>query len=236
MVTPRTEGGNGGSAAPSLPRREDLEATAREVIKAGQWYKADVYAVDLGEGEMVIKDFARKPAWIRLIGRLQIGHECRAYEWLGRTPGVPVYYGRVDAHALAVERISGCELVNHPERFTGRRDFLHSLRLVIDHFLAAGFFHLDVRSRHNVMAQHNGQVMLLDLAGSWWVPPDSLRYRLARPLLLRFYRMILNKWRKLLTPGGRSYRDEKSPVSKLMMWLRMPHKLRRKLSKRQDPR
>jgi len=236
MVTPRPEGGNGAQPCVRALTRERLAKLPAETIKAGQWYKADVYTVEIGDEPVVIKDFARKPAVIRLIGRLQIGHECRAYEWLGPTPGVPAYHGRVDAHALAVERVDGSELVNHPRRFSDRRAFLHSLRTVIDRFLDAGFFHLDVRSRHNVMVRLSGQVMLLDLAGSLWVKPGTFRYRILRPLLLRFYRMVLRKWRKLLTPGGRSYRDEKSGVSKLAMWLRMPHKLRAKFSKRHKTR
>jgi hypothetical protein len=229
MVAPLPGGDNGVRSPRRPPRRRDIAAAEAEVIKAGRVYKADIYAVDLGHGPFVVKDFAAKSALVRLMGRFQIGHECRAYEWLGPMPGVPDYLGRIDAHALAVEKVDGIELVDDPRRFSHRRANLRSLRQVIDCFLAKGFFHLDVRARHNVMVREDGQVMLIDLAGSLWVPPGTRRYRLFEPFLRRFYLNILRKWRKLLTPG-RSYRDEKAPVSKLMMWARMPHKLYKKLT------
>jgi hypothetical protein len=197
------------------------------MIKAGRWNKADVYAIEHDGKQLVVKDFRAKPLYTRLIGRAQIAHECRAYEWLGDTPGIPRFHGRIDHLALMVERVDGSELVDSTTRFSDRRAGLHSLRKVIDRFRARGFFHLDVRGRHNVMVDSRGQVMLLDLAGSWWVDPDGPAYRLLRPCLDAFYYRVLNKWRKLLTPG-RSFRDEKSALSKVLMKIRMPHKIRGK--------
>ncbi len=221
--------GKGNAAAPT---RADLDRLQRRFIKYGTRHKADLYVVDGGAGPVALKDFAAKPWLTRLIGRLQIGHEARAYRWVGPHPGLPRFYGRVDALALAIEVVDGGELVDAPERFSGRRRHLHGLRRVADHFLARGFLHLDSRGRRNVLLRTSGEIVVIDLAGSLWLPPDSLPSRLVRPLLRRFYRRILSKWRKLLTPGGRSFRDEKSAAAKLFGYLRKPHHLAKDRRKR----
>jgi len=129
-----------------------------------------------------------------------------------------------------VECVQGDELIAAPDRFEARRRHLHSLHRTFDHFLARGFLHLDSRGRHNIMVRGDGQVLAIDLAGSWWIAPNGAAYRILRPCLVRFYRKVLAKWRKLLSPT-RSTRDEKARLAKLLMVLRMPHKAFRKNSK-----
>ena len=97
---------SGSATEPSrLPRREELEGTRVVWLKQGGPTKADLSIVDLGKGSTVVKDFGNKAAWVRLIGRIQIARECRAYDWLGPMPGLPRLWGRIDAHALALEKI-----------------------------------------------------------------------------------------------------------------------------------
>lgn len=212
------------------PRRDEIAAHTVEVLHRGSRFKSDLLVVDLGEGPMLVKDFgaAEKVWWVRLVGRVLIGYECRAYRYLGPMPSIPRFFGRVDAHALAIEKIDGAvPLTLAPDRFDNRRAHLRNLRRVIDRFLDRGFAHLDMRARRNVLVRPDGEVFAVDFAGSLWLPPGTLRHRLLQPWLRWLYRTIFLKWKKLLTPG-RSSRDEKTPLGRFFLWLRMPHRWRSK--------
>jgi len=205
------------------PSRTDIEAAERTWIKDGAPFKADIFRVDLDRGRTVVKDFKRRSWPIRLLGRIQIAHECSAYRWLGATSGVPRFFGRIDPHALAVEYVEGVDLFKADDRFSARQAYVRSLRRVVGRFIALGFIHLDVRSRENVMACSDGEVVVIDMAGTAWVRPGTLLYRLIRPLLVRHYRTVLHKWRKLLSPGRR-LRDERSRLMRFVDRARMPHR------------
>ena len=109
-ITSAAANDNRVSSERRTPRRDELERAALRVLKAGGRTKADLAVVDIGQGPLVVKDFAGKAWWVRLVGRLQIARECRAYRWLGPLPGLPRFIGRVDAHALALDWIDGVEL------------------------------------------------------------------------------------------------------------------------------
>ena len=211
------------------PRRDEIAAHTVGMLHQGSRFKSDLVLVDLGDGPMVVKDFAAKPGWVRFLGRVLIGHECRAYRYLearGPLPCVPRYFGRVDAHALAIERIDGAvPLTTAADRFDNRRGHLKSLRAVIDRLLAVGFGHLDMRARRNVLVRPGGEVVVIDFAGSVWLPPGTIRHRLLGRWLRWTYLVTLRKWRKLLTPG-RSSRDEKTALGRFWLWVRMPHRWR----------
>ena len=211
------------------PRRDEIAAHTVGVLHQGSRFKSDLLLVDLGDGPMVVKDFATKPGWVRLLGRILIGHECRAYRYLearGPIPCVPRYFGRVDAHALAIEKIDDAvPLTMAADRFDNRRGHLKSLRAVIDQLLPIGFAHLDMRARRNVLVRPDGRVFTIDFPGSVWLPPGTLRHRLLRGWLRWTYLVTLRKWRKLLTPG-RSSRDEKTALGRFWLWVRMPHRWR----------
>jgi RIO-like serine/threonine protein kinase len=203
--------------------REEIARARTEMLHKGPAYKADIYTVEVGDEIVVVKDYAGKVWWARIIGRIEMNHECNAYQWLGPMPGVPKFYGRIDAHAIAIEMIEGTQLVTARNRFESCQAHLKSIREIAGRFLASGFFHLDLRSRRNVMIRSDGQAMVFDLAGSFWVRPGTWRYRLLRPCLARYYWIVLLKWKKLLTLG-RSDRDEKTRLEKLISFLRKPHR------------
>src|SRR5262245_34959289 len=119
---------------PALPTRASIEGAEREYLHKGSWSKADIYILP-GEGAhggaIVIKDFAHKPVLIRLIGRLQNSRECAAYEALRGLDGIARWLGRIDAHALALERLEGTPLRKFRKN-AARRDLLASLRRILD--------------------------------------------------------------------------------------------------------
>jgi len=184
-----------------LPRREDLEGVAVCWLKRAGPTKADLLLVDLGEGPLVVKDFARKAAWVRLIGRLQIARECGAYRWLGPRPFLPHLVGRIDAHALALAQVDGVQLAFHAERRQQGAELHARLGRAVEALHAAGLVHLDLRGRENVLLGAAGEVYLVDLASAMWFRPGGLAWRLVgRPLALAD-RAALLKWKRILGAG-----------------------------------
>ena len=217
------------------PRRDEIAANTVEVLSLGPSYKADLLLVDLGEGPMVVKDFGTKPWWSRFGGLFQTFQENRAYRWLGPLPCIPAFIGKIDSLALAVERVEGQMLVRAPDRYENGRVYLHRIRSIMDQFRELGFFHLDIRGYRNVMVRPDGELVALDLEGSFWVRPGSLLARLLDPWSLRIYKKALFKWKGLLTEG-RSSDARKTRLRTAIQRLRMPHRwfLNREKRRRRD--
>ena len=200
-----------------VPRRSELDAATLDFLKLGGPTKADVRVVDLGEGPLVVKDFGRKGFWVRWLGRLQVARECRAYRWLGSDPGIPLFLGRVDAWALALERVEGEQLAFAERRFSDGERCVEALRTLVDRLHAAGVFHQDLRGRENVLLCSDGRVVLLDLAGALCLRPGGLAWRLFRPILSLSDRSAFLKWKALLTPG-RFTPEEEAFLRRFRFW------------------
>jgi hypothetical protein len=177
------------------------------MIRLGRRWKPDLLLVQTDAGPVVVKDYAHKRPWERLWGRWQIRHECRAYRWLGDTPGVPALLGRVDAHALAVEHVSGGPLLRAGAGRHQRRGRYAALSTLVARLEARGFVHLDLRARRNLLLDADGEPSLVDLGGALWLPPGSLRHRLLRRVVAWYYRFALLKWKRLLTPEDLTPQD-----------------------------
>ena len=182
------------------PTRAELDRKARW-IQRGSRTKADLRIIDLGDGPQVIKDFSRKPGWIRWFGRLQIARECAAYRRLGPAAGFPRLIGRIDGHALSLSCIEGGQLIHAPTRFSRGADYLEQIGACLDRLHAAGVFHLDLRGRHNVVLSTDDRIHLLDLAGAVCLRPGGLAHRLGSPLLRAVDDAAYLKWKWILEVG-----------------------------------
>jgi len=189
-----------------LPTRAELEAAEREVMKQGEWNKADLVVIDLGAGPIVVKDFAHKNWWTRLLGRLQISREQRAYRHLGDMTGIPALIGRIDAHALAIQKIDGLQLGFIPEITLDGAARLKQLRRLIDHMHAAGLVHLDLRARENVLITGEGELFIIDFASAVWLRPGGLAHRILFRRLNWVDESAYLKWKGILQAG--SYTEE----------------------------
>jgi hypothetical protein len=196
---------------PRRPSRSELDAAPKEYLTRGAPFKADVMVVDIGDGQMVVKDFAPRAWWRRLIGRVEVWHECRAYAYLGAMPFFPAFLGCIDCDALAIEKVEGAALARAPDRDQNRDDYLAQLRSAMERLGDLGFLHLDARSNKNVLLRPDGQVIFIDLAGSFWIPPGSLGHRLLRRFTEIYYEANLIKWETLLAPGGDPRKDQARP-------------------------
>ncbi|MBD3871081.1 MAG: hypothetical protein IFJ97_06975 [Acidobacteria bacterium] len=202
---------SGKDPIPGLPTRAELDQASKEYLTRGAPFKADVTVIDVGKGPMVVKDFARRSWWRRLIGRLEVNRESRAYTYLGPMPWFPAYIGRIDDNALAVEKVDGITL-----RFAGdiddkREDYLGQLRTAMERLTELGFLHLDARAYRNVLRRPDGRVVFIDLAGSFWIPPGRLGHRLLRRFIALYYEANIIKWETMLAPGGDPRKGQAKP-------------------------
>lgn len=164
--------------------------------------------MDVGEGPLVVKDFASKPAWVRALGRIQIGREAGAYRWLGAFEGVPRFLGRIDAHALAIEKIDGEQLAFAADRHTRADVHVAHLRRLLDRLHERGVIHHDLRGRENLLVRPDGALVLVDLAGAVWFRPGSLAHRILFARMRMTDEAAFLKWKSLLTHGRLSPEEE----------------------------
>lgn len=204
------------------PHRDEVEASTVDVLRQGRPRAPDLLIVDLGEGPMVVKDYSKKSWLVRTVGRVEIAHECRAYRFLGAMRQIPRFVGQVDATALATEKIEGVQLTLAPDRYERGAIYLERLRAVMEALRERGFCHLDIRGRRNVFLRRDGEVVVFDLAGSFWARPGSLLHRLLKRIIDWSYWSAFLKWKVLLTPDALSDEDRKALrwIARLR-WLRL---------------
>ena len=193
---------SGKNPIPGLPTRPELDQASKEYLTRGAPFKADVTVVDIGEGGMVVKDFAKRSWWRRLIGRLEVDRECRAYTYLGPMPWFPAFIGRIDDDALAVEKVEGKTLRFADDIDVKRENYLGQLRNAMERLTELGFLHLDARAYRNVLRRPDGRVVFIDLAGAFWIPPGRLGHRFFRRFIALYYEANIIKWETMLAPGG----------------------------------
>jgi hypothetical protein len=204
-VTPDSQGTLHGSPEtparrrPTPPARAELAGAA--LLHAGSAQKADLWLVDRDGEPVVVKDFARKRPWVRAIGRLQVARECRAYDALDGVPGLPRFHGRVDALALAIERVTGHPLASKWHWYDGR-ELMRQLTDTVARMHAAGVVHLDLRSRDNILVDPTGRVWVLDLASAVCLRPGGFAHRLFFRWLRLTDESALLKWKQLVDRDG----------------------------------
>jgi hypothetical protein len=193
---------------PGPPSRASIEAGTKEYLHRGAWSKADIYAVATPGGTIVIKDFAAKSLPIRWLGRLQISRECAAYRKLAGVDGIVRWFGRIDSHALALERLEGIPLRKFRKEEI-RQELLASLRAILDAVHGRGIIHNDLRGSDNTLVRTDGRVVLIDFAGAFLFRPGSLWHRLLFRRLSRVDEAAYLKWKRIMDPESMTPDEEK---------------------------
>jgi RIO-like serine/threonine protein kinase len=180
----------------------------REVLVRGVGAKADVLAVAVDGGTVIVKDFSKRSAWVRGLGRLQIRRETAAYGWLRGISGVPVFVGRVDPWALAIEWIDGERLAFAALTPDEGRRHVAALRLILDEIHARGVVHNDLRGRENVLLRRDGGLALVDFAAAVRLRPGGIAHRLFFRRLALADEAAFLKWKGMIAPGSYTAADE----------------------------
>ncbi|MEW5806602.1 MAG: hypothetical protein AB1756_04560 [Acidobacteriota bacterium] len=189
--------------------RMRIEQSIVSTMLKGRWSKADLFLIELGGRKIVLKDFAGKVFFIRMIGRLQIGREEKAYRAVQGVDGIPRFYGRPDRWSLAIEYVDGVRLSEYkgPVRIV---DLLAELRTVIDGIHRAGVVHNDIRGRENIIVTQDGnRLKLLDLAGAIIFKHGTLSSKLLFPLFKKVDDAAYLKWKNELAPEEMSDQEKK---------------------------
>lgn len=208
-IAPARKADNRRRAPIRKPSRSELARSPREVLVDGAASKADVYVVDLGQGPMVVKDFDAKPWWGRWMGRILVWRELRAYQALSGVRGIAPLVGRIDAHALAVEKIAGERMFTSSKRFACGEAWLAVLRAVLDEVHARGIAHLDMRGRENVLVDGEGQVYLIDFQSAVRLRPGGLGHRALFHWFKAADDSALLKWREQIAPQSMTAEDRR---------------------------
>lgn len=174
----------------------------------GAGAKADVFTVEGPEGEVVVKDFAGRAPWARLLGRFQISREAKAYAWLDGVPGVPRFVGRIDALALAMEKIEGERLAFAEVPPGAAPRLVAQLRSILDGIHARGVVHNDLRGRENVLLRADGELAVVDFAAAICLRPGGLAYRILFRALAATDEAAFLKWKGMVSPGSYTPEDE----------------------------
>jgi hypothetical protein len=216
-ITSSQEAHNERRAPLRAPTREDLTRSGVILLKDGGRNKADLLIVDIGDGPLVVKDFSRRGWRFRLLGRLQIGRECRAYRWLGPTPGLPRFAGRIDAHALAIEKVDGEQLGFSTRRTERGPELYRRLGKLLGGLHAKGLVHLDMRGAENVLLCADGRLVIVDLASAIWLRPGGLAHRLLFRSMKSVDDSALLKWKRVLEAGPYTP-EEQAAVDRHNFW------------------
>ena len=154
--------------------------------------------VDLGDGPVVVKDFARKSWFGRLIGRILIARETKAYGWIDSQPGIPAFLGKIDAHALSIELVEGVELNHVPDKTVYGAMLLAQLSDLVHDLHARGVVHLDLRSRTNIVVTEDRRLHVIDFGSAQRFRPGGFAHRVVFSALSGIDEMALLKYKKML--------------------------------------
>jgi len=155
-----------------------------------------------------VKDFASRSAWVRAVGRLQVRREVAAYRWLEGVSGVPALVGRIDALALAIERIEGERLAFAALGPEDGPRHIARLRTILDEIHARGVIHNDLRGRENVLLRRDGDLAIVDFAAAIRLRPGGIMHRLFFRRLVLADEAAFLKWKGMIVPGSYTSADE----------------------------
>jgi len=186
-----------------------LGSSRCRLFRKGPPHKADLLLVETGRERWVVKDFANKPWWARLTGRLMIARESRAYLCLGATEGLPRFGGRIDALALAIEYVAAVPLAFAPSRTRNGAAKHGALRGIVDRIHAAGIVHCDLRGRDNVLVDRHGGLWIVDLASAIRLRPGGPAHRLLFGLLRQIDHAALLKWKRIVEAGPFTHDEQR---------------------------
>lgn len=178
--------------------RSRLRGATRAVLSFGGRGNPDVLLCELDGESVVVKDFAPRGFFVgRRLGPWLLRREARAYTRLAEIPAIPRLLGWIDEAAIVLEYRPG-ELLSRS--LSGRLPpgFVDRLGAVVDEMHRRGVVHLDLRHRSNVLADREGEPVVLDFASALLFDPSTWLGRLGVGVFAGLDRRALRKWRARL--------------------------------------
>ena len=202
----------------SPPPAGDGADRRREYLVRGRGIKADLYLEGTNGRQVVVKDYRRRSLWGRWIGRFLVRREEKIYRILQGLPGIPALLGVRDGIALVVAHVPGQPIDRYQEYDD---DFivrvLDRLQAIIESMHRRGVAHFDLRRRNNVLVDHDGNVYLIDFAGSLYFSHRSALSRRLFSWLRKVDHSAFLKWKQRLAPASMSA-EELSRLRRIGRW------------------
>jgi hypothetical protein len=168
------------SPIPPLRRRDLKNLQLTPIHRARNWSKADVSLLEWPAGsgqQLVIKDFARRPLWFRMImGRPLLRREWRTLRALHDVESVPTAHRRIDKDAFIMDYCHGEKIENVKEA-----DMPDGLVSQIDDLVktihARGVTHGDLHSSNILITGNGPGFALIDWATACYFGPTPSGWR-----------------------------------------------------------
>ena len=168
---------------------EPFDAVRRESLASflvgpiGRGTQGSIFKVAVGGRTAALKDISgRSLAYRLLVGRWLLAREARVYRRLQGIPGVPRFYGSVDADAFLFEYVEGSPLSDYPRDAALPPAFFDALAELVERIHARGVVHSDLKHKKNILVARGGRPYLIDFGASWtrgaaWNLPARWLYR-----------------------------------------------------------
>lgn len=153
--------------------RARLELMQKQVLRVGTASRAEVAVYRLADDAIVVKDCISMSPLLRLVfGRRVQKREIGIYRRLADVPGIPVFRGRIDQNAFAMEFIEGDTMARglDPDRL--EKAFL-TLDAVLDALHERRVVHLDLKQKRNVIVRPDGRAAVIDFESALYFAPRS---------------------------------------------------------------
>jgi len=188
--------------------------------------QADVCAYETEGRRLVVKDFRRRPWWVRRWwGRWVLRREWARLERLQGISGIPRLLGWVDADAFAMEWIEGDRLPRRKDHFL-RPIFFERLERLVAEMHARGVGHGDLR-RKNILVDKGQNPYLIDFATACLAGPK----RRHRHILERYCavdRLKVAELKQAYCPDSLT-NDERRSLDRLPLLLRFGSLVRKRV-------
>lgn len=178
--------------------------------------------VECRDGQRVVaKDYSPGKWSLRLIGRVLVPRECRAYDKLAGLPGIPRVVAR-DRLSLTLEYLEGT-MLSFVDPTTLTAGFYNQLYELIRAMHARGVTHGDLKRLNNVIVGPDGRPSLIDFSAAFTAnanPVTGLIMRCLRDDDLRSVGKAKRRFSpELLTPEEEHLLDHMHPAARAARWV-----------------
>ncbi len=182
--------------------RADLALLPPRRLGARADYKAGLLVYELGDEQVLLKDFSHKRGLVRaVLGPLLSGREARALRALNGLQGVPRFRGRPDRYSVAMTYTPGARPAGRAPELRGDERFIAELERTVAAMHSRGVLHMDLKHRSNLLVTPDGAPLVIDFESALVVRPGGRAGRAIVDVLGRLDWLAVQNWKRRLCPA-----------------------------------